>query len=93
MHVAVVQLGFSIPHARSLKDKRQAIRSFRDRLAGGFNVSVAETGAQDKWQRAVFAAAMVGGDRRYVEGAMRKIVDFAGTFGDLVLVDSRIDFL
>lgn len=77
----------------SLKDKRRAIRSVRDRIAHAFNVSIAETDAQDQWRRCVFGVAMVGSDQRYVEGALAKVVDLVRRDGDVSLSDYRIDFL
>lgn len=77
----------------SLKDKRRAIRSIRDRIAHAFNVSIAETDAQDQWRRCVFGVAMVGSDQRYVEGALAKVVDLVRSDGQVSLSDYRIDFL
>ncbi|MHC4662934.1 MAG: DUF503 domain-containing protein [Planctomycetota bacterium] len=76
MIIGTVVLKLSIRDARSLKDKRRVIKSLKDRLRNSFNVSVAEIDAQDIYQSAVLAAAMVGSDRRYVEGALSKIIDF-----------------
>ena len=42
MPVAKLTLELSIPHAQSLKDRRQVVRSLKDKLRHGFNVSIAE---------------------------------------------------
>jgi len=75
IHGTVV-LKFSIAEARSLKDKRRVLKSIKDRLRNKFNVSVAEIDAQEIYQSAVLAVAMVGSDKRYVEGALSKVVNF-----------------
>ena len=93
MTVALLQLSFAIPHANSLKDKRRALRSVKHRIAGGWNVSVAETDAQDVWRTGVLSVAMVGSDRAYVEGAMAKVVDFCRGVPQVDLSDFRLDFL
>ena len=93
MIIGILQLDFSIPEARSLKEKRRAIKSVKDRIAHRWNVSVAETGDQDVWTRSVFGVAMVGSDHGYVEGALKKIVDFSREATDIVLDEFRIDFL
>lgn len=93
MTIGVLQLELSIPGAMSLKDKRSAIRSVRDRIAHGYNVSIAEIEAQDEWRRCVFGVAMVGSDHGYVEGALRKIVDFVRTMPQVDLDDFRIDYV
>ena len=93
MTIGVLQLELSIPGAMSLKDKRQAIRSVKDRIAHAFNVSIAETDAQDEHRRCVFGVAMVGTGRPYVEGALSKIVDLVRAAPHVSLQDFRIDFV
>lgn len=56
-----------VPGCRSLKEKRFAVRGVKDRIANRFNVSIAEVGHQDKWQRLELAIAAVGPTRRGVE--------------------------
>ncbi|MEL7238966.1 MAG: DUF503 domain-containing protein [Planctomycetota bacterium] len=93
MQLGVLQLDLSIPGAMSLKDKRRAIKSVKDRIAHRWNVSVAETDAQDTWRRAVFGVAMIGSDHSYVAGALAKVVDFVRTVPQVDLDDYRIDFV
>ena len=45
MPVATLTLELAIEHAQSLKDRRQVVRSLKDKLRHGFNVSVAEMAA------------------------------------------------
>ncbi len=59
MHILLLELELHIHGARSLKEKRSVLRSLVDRLRTGYNVSVAETGFQDKWQRAAIAVVTV----------------------------------
>ena len=59
MHVAVVRLELHIPHSRSLKEKRAALRPVVEGLRQRFSLSVAEVGYQDKWQRALIGFAVV----------------------------------
>jgi len=49
MPIGLLTLEIHIPDARSLKDKRQVIRSLKDRLRANFNVAVAELDHQDLW--------------------------------------------
>ena len=93
MTVGVLQLELSIGDAMSLKDKRRVIKSLKDRLATGHNVSVAEVGAQDEHRRSVIAVAMVGSDKQYVEGGLSKLVDFVRVVSQANLVDYQIDLL
>ena len=93
MTVGVLQLEISVPDAMSLKDKRRVIKSIKDRIAHGHNVSVAEVGALDEHRRAILGIAMVANERRYVEGALSKLVDFVRSVPQASLMDFQIDFV
>ena len=58
--VGVLTLELRLDDAHSLKDKRQIVKSLKDRLRGRFNVSVSEIDYQDLWQRGLVAVATVG---------------------------------
>lgn len=73
LHIALLTVELVIPWAQSLKDKRSAVHGLKDRLRARFNAAVAEVDHQDKWQRAVLAICMLGGDRRYLEAEMARV--------------------
>lgn len=93
MTVGVLQLELGISDAMSLKDKRRIVKSVKDRIGNGRNVSVAEVAALDEHRRAVLGVAMVANDSRYVEGALSKIVDFVKSIASVDLMDYQIDLL
>ena len=93
MTVGVLQLELYIGDAMSLKDKRRVIKSLKDRIAQGHNVSVAEVGYLDQHRRSMLAVAMVSNDSGYVEGALSKRVDFVRTVSRAELVEYQIDLL
>ncbi len=93
MTIGVLQFELSIHDAMSLKDKRRVIRSIKDRIAHGRNVSIAEVGALDEHRRSILGVAMVGNDGRYVEGALSKLVDFVRSVPQVDLIDYQIDLL
>ena len=93
MHVGVLQVEISIPDAMSLKDKRQVVKSLKDRIAHGHNVSIAEVGALDEHRRSIIGIAMVSNDKRYVEGALSKLVDFIRLAPQASLIDFQIDLM
>ncbi len=74
MVVGVLRLTLVIPGARSLKDKRQALRKIIDRARARYNVSIAEVGDNDLWQRAVVGATVVANDHRFVNEVLDKLV-------------------
>ena len=88
-----MSLRLMIPGAHSLKDKRRAIRSIKDRLKSRYNVSVAEVDAQDVWQTAVLGVCAVGTDRAYVQGMLEKIVTFVRSSRHVVLGRCDMEFV
>jgi uncharacterized protein YlxP (DUF503 family) len=93
MTVGILQLELAIADAMSLKDKRRVILSLKDRIAHGHNVSIAEVGALDEHRRSIIGLAMVSNDRRYVEGALSKLVDFVRMVPQVSLTDYKIELL
>lgn len=75
MLVATLKLRLLIREARSLKDKRQVVKSIKDRLHNHFNVSVAEVEAQDHRQLAVLGIAMVSNETHHLRAALGQIVE------------------
>ena len=75
MVVAVLKISLSIPQAGSLKDKRRVIKSIKDRLRNGFNVSVAEVGDQDLWKSAKLGVAAVSESSAYANGVLSRVQD------------------
>ena len=73
MIVGICTVELYIPHSQSLKAKRQVLLSLKDRLKGKFNLSVAEVGDQELWQKAVLGMAFVANESTYV----RKVLDQA----------------
>ena len=93
MIVGVLRLNIETVGARSLKDKRRVIRSFRDRVQSKLRLSVAEVGAHDDHQRAVMAVAAVAREKDRVEELLAAAARMAGTLRDGVLADRRTEFV
>jgi uncharacterized protein YlxP (DUF503 family) len=91
--IGVLQLELEVIDAMSLKDKRRVVKSIKDRIAHGHNVSIAEVGALDEHRRSILGIAMVSNDRRYVEGALSKLVDFVKMVPQVSIMDYQIELL
>ncbi len=76
MTVGIARLTLFIPASHSLKEKRMVLRRVKDRVKQKFNVAIAEVEENDVWQRAVLGIALVGNDRRFVDGALDEVVRF-----------------
>jgi uncharacterized protein YlxP (DUF503 family) len=72
MPVAQLTLEIRIEHAQSLKDRRQVVRSLKDQLRQGFNVSVAELDEAVTWQSATLGVAAISRSRDYLHGLMEE---------------------
>lgn len=96
MPIAYLTLELRIEGAHSLKDKRQAVRSLKDRLRNSFNISVAEVDPTDLWQRASIGIVSISDSRDYLQGLMQNVEREAGKLANNVgaeVVDSYLEFL
>ena len=59
MFVLALEVEAHLPQARSLKDKRQVLRSVLDTARHRYAVAAAEVGFQDLWQRTLLGFAAV----------------------------------
>jgi uncharacterized protein YlxP (DUF503 family) len=59
MPVAQLTLEIRIEHAQSLKDRRQVVRSMKDQLRQGFNISIAELDEAVTWQSATLGVVAI----------------------------------
>ncbi len=75
MPVAVMTVELRIEHAQSLKDRRQVVRSLKEKLSHGFNIAVAEMDEAVTWQSATLGIAAISASRDYLSGLMRQIED------------------
>ena len=64
-----------VRESRTLKDKRQVVRSILDRLTAGFNVSAAEVGTHDDVKVATLGVAAVGFEHAAVRGVLQQIAE------------------
>jgi uncharacterized protein YlxP (DUF503 family) len=71
MVVGVAEWQLHLPGCHSLKEKRSVVKPLVAQLRQRCNVSVAETGRQDRWQESEIACSAVGSDRRIVEETLR----------------------
>ncbi len=93
MVVGILKVDLHIPGNNSLKGKRQVLRSLKDRMKGRFNVSVAEVGGEDLWQRATLGIAVVSNDRSHANRVLSKVVDLIESSGPVDVVDYGLEFL
>lgn len=92
----VVGLGiitFRLHDCRSLKGKRKIVKSIINRLRNTFNVSVAEVGSNDIYQRAVIGFALVGNNRMVINSKIDKIFNLADELGLAEIIDNEMEII
>lgn len=77
MPVATLTLELAIEHAHSLKDRRQAVRSLKDKLRHGFNISVSELDEALVYNRATIGVAAISSSNSYLSGQLQQVEDAA----------------
>ena len=75
--IATLTLEIRIEAAHSLKDKRQVVRSLKEKLGHGFNISIAELDEAVTWRSATIGIVAISGSRDYLTGLMRQVEDAA----------------
>ena len=93
MTIGVLEMDFLIPGARSLKEKRRALKGLKQQMRTRYNCSVAETDHMDLWQRAHITVCVVSNDSRHANQQLNEIGRFAEQARDAELVDYRIEML
>lgn len=93
MTVGIMSLHLLIPGSHSLKDRRRALHSVKDRLRSHFNVSVAEVDGHERWQTAVLGVCAVGRDRAYVEGLLDTVTKLVRSNRHVELVKCEKEFV
>ena len=87
-----VRLELELPFASSLKDKRQILKSLKDRLRRK-NLSVVEADHQDFWQRVTVEFALAAASRQAVEEKRAEVWRTLLDYEELALLEWREEFV
>ena len=87
-----VRLELELPFASNLKEKRQILRSIKDRLRRK-NVSVVESDNHDVWQRATVELALAAVSRGAAEEKREEIRRALLNYEELAILDWREEFV
>ena len=75
MVVGSLRVRLLLREARTLKDKRQVVRSILDRMKAAFNVSAAEVDTHDDVKVATLGFAAVGFETPAVQNVLQQIAE------------------
>ena len=91
MVIGALKIVLYLHDNRSLKGKRKVVRSVIDKVKHKFNVSIAEIGSNDKWQKIELGISAVGNDRRHINSTLNTIFEFIEALYLAEIVDSTIE--
>ncbi|HMI50709.1 MAG TPA: DUF503 domain-containing protein [Candidatus Saccharimonadales bacterium] len=93
MPVGLLTLELHIPDAQSLKDKRQVLRSLKDRLRRQFNVAVAELDHHEAWQRSVIGVVTLSNEEKHLQAELQKVLDEADKILGSFLINQNFEII
>ena len=87
---AIVEIRIHGSH--SLKQRRGVVRSITRRVGNRYNLSIAEVGGQDTWQRAELGLCSAGTDRQRVRSLIESAVAFIEELhlAEIIAVDIEV---
>lgn len=92
MWVAVLRIDLLIPGSRSLKDRRQAVRSLKERLRNKFDVACGEVGDLENWNRASLGIAAVANEKAILQKIADEISRYAQNDPNVQVTGLERDF-
>ncbi|MFP5111287.1 DUF503 domain-containing protein [Bacillaceae bacterium C204] len=93
MIIGVAECECMIYDAHSLKEKRAVLQRILTRLKQKFNVSVAEVGFRDVWQRTKIAIVVVTSTRVNTEHELNNALKFIDSFPEIERTITEIEWL
>ena len=91
MFIGTCQVDIHLPESSSLKKKRQLLKRIKDRVRNQFNVSIAEVGNNELWQRATLGISVVSNDRRYANQVLNQVVEHIGQENGILILDFSLE--
>ena len=93
MVVGLANIDIHIPESVSLKNKRHLLKRTKDRVKNKFNVSIAEVGDNDLWQRTTIGVSVVANDKKFANQVLSKVVEQINKENGLQILDYSIEIL
>jgi len=78
-----------LPYSRSLKEKRMAIKSIKEKIRALTGASVAEIDGNETWQTATIAAAIVSNDSNHIETSWNDMLRIIQNRDEVVIVNAE----
>ncbi len=86
MIVGTLVVELFIGSSSALKDKRRVLKSILDKVKAKFNVSIAEVGNHDTWQRSTLGVACVSNETAHAQSTLSNVAKFIESQGSAEVI-------
>lgn len=93
MIIGICTCEIYIFNANSLKSKRSVVKSIIEKSKNRFNISIAEVGENDKWQKSIIALSTISNDQRIVEETIEKVINFFDSYSEIEIINIKREIL
>lgn len=94
MVVGILRIDLYMDGNRSLKDKRQTLKSLIHRAKSRFNnISIAEVDSNDLWQKATVGISYVSNEKRHVNSVLDQVADFIDSTGLVQMGNKELEII
>ncbi len=93
MIIGICTCEIFIFNANSLKSKRSVVKSIIEKSKNRFNISIAEVGENDKWQKSIIAFSNISNDQKIVEETIEKVINFFDSYSEIEIINIKREIL
>ena len=94
MVVGILRIELYMEGNRSLKDKRQILKSLIHRTKSKYtNISIAEVDSNDLWQKATIGICFISNEKRHVNSLLDQVADFIDSTGIVQMGNKELEIL
>ncbi len=92
MIVGVLICELFIPQSRSLKDKRQVIKSLINKTQKNFNISIVELDHHELWQRATLGLSSISNSQKAIEKVFNQVENLFEESDEVIITKRERNF-
>jgi len=93
MVIGIAVITLRLHECRSLKAKRRIVKSITQKIRNNFNISIAEVGSNDIYQKAELGLALAGSDRQLMNSKIDKLLNLIDDIGLAEIVDTEMEII
>ncbi len=93
MVVGVLTIELLFPVNNSLKGKRKLLQKIIERTRSRYNISIAEVGENELWQRALIGLAVVSNGTNHIHSTLDNITNFIANLHLGEIINAEVEIL